>query len=266
MQGLENLGYRSPRDSSKWSATTVLGIIKNEKYKGDLLMGKTFTLDPITKRRLENFGEEDKFYIKDHHKGIVSEEDFDKAQAIRLRRAKNRNTVSSKNGKRDKFSREYAFSCLLECGFCGSNLSRRSWHSNSQYKKTIWQCVRGTKKGKKFCPNSKGIEEIAIEKAFLESYRQLTSNNKDIVSSFLDLVEVSLNDKSLEKSIKKLEREITHLLNKQNSLVDLRLEEKIEEDLYEEKYIDLQKEYSKKNKERKNLEYSLETTMKLKRG
>ena len=68
------------------------------------------------------------------HEGIVSEEDFDKAQAIRLRRAKNRNTVGSKNRKRDKFSREYAFSCLLECGFCGSNLSRRSWHSNSSLK------------------------------------------------------------------------------------------------------------------------------------
>lgn len=227
-------------------------------------MGKTFTVDPITKRRLDNFGEEDKFYIKEHHEPIISEDDFDKAQAIRLRRAKNRNTVKSKDGKRKKFSRKYAFSCLLECGFCGSNLSRRTWHSNSQYNKVIWQCVTGTKKGKKFCPNSKGIEEIAIEKAFLESYRQPTSNNKDIVSGFLDLVEASLNDKSLEKHIKKLEREITNLLNKQNSLVDLRLEEKIDENLYEEKYIALQKEYSKKNKEKENLEHSLENNNEIK--
>ena len=261
---LENLGYKSPRGSSKWSATTVLGIIKNEKYKGDLLMGKTFTVDPITKRRLDNFGEEDKFYIKEHHEPIICEDDFDKAQEIRLRRAKNRNTVKSKDGKREKFSRKYAFSCLLECGFCGSNLSRRTWHSNSQYKKTIWQCVTGTKKGKKFCPNSKGIEEIAIEKAFLESYRQLTSNNKDIASGFLELVEASLNDKSLEKSINKLEREITHLLNKQNSLVDLRLEEKIDGDLYEEKYLSLQKEYSTKKKEKETLEYSIENNNEIK--
>ena len=261
---LENLGYKSPRGSSKWSATTVLGIIKNEKYKGDLLMGKTFTLDPITKRRLENFGEEDKFYIKDHHEPIISQEDFDKAQAIRLRRAKNRNTVGSKNGKRDKFSRKYAFSCLLECGFCGSNLSRRSWHSNSQYKKTIWQCVTGTKKGKKFCPESKGIEEIAIEKAFLESYRQLTSNNKDIVNGFLELVEACLNDKSLEKSIRKLEREITKISNKQNSLVDLRLEEKIDSQLYEEKYLSLQKQYTEKNMEKEDLEFNLKNNNEIK--
>lgn len=227
-------------------------------------MGKTFTLDPITKRRLENFGEEDKFHIKDHHELIISEEDFDKAQAIRLRRAKNRNTVGSRNGKRDKFSRKYAFSCLLECGFCGSNLSRRSWHSNSQYKKTIWQCVTGTKKGKKFCPDSKGIEEIAIEKAFLESYRQLTSNNKDIVNKFLELIESTLNDNTLEENIKKLEREIAKILNKQNSLVDLRLEGKIDSELYEQKYVSLQKQYLEKSKEKESLEFNLKNNNEIK--
>jgi len=29
-----------------------MGIVKNEKYKGDLLMGKTYTVDAISKRRL----------------------------------------------------------------------------------------------------------------------------------------------------------------------------------------------------------------------
>ena len=36
----------------------------NEKYKGDLLQGKTFTVDPITHRRLENMGEEQKYLIQ----------------------------------------------------------------------------------------------------------------------------------------------------------------------------------------------------------
>ncbi|MFR3063514.1 MAG: recombinase family protein [Holdemanella porci] len=73
---LEEQGYLSPRGYKRWTETTVLGIIKNEKYKGDLLMGKTFTVDPISKRRLDNFGEQDKFYIENHHEPIISEEDF----------------------------------------------------------------------------------------------------------------------------------------------------------------------------------------------
>lgn len=262
---LENLGYKTPRGKSKWSATTVLGIIKNEKYKGDILMGKTFTVDPISKRRLDNYGEEDKFYIKDHHEEIISVEDFDKAQEIRLKRAKNRNTVVSKDGKREKYSRKYAFSSLLECGFCGANLSRRSWHSKTEYNKTMWQCVVGTKKGKKFCPESKGIEEEAIEKAFVESYRQLTSNNQDIVDEFLLRVEATLNDNSLEKSIKKLDKEVSSLLLKQDSLVDLRLENKIDEKIYEEKYVSLQNKYLEKSKEKEILEFNLKNNNDIKK-
>jgi DNA invertase Pin-like site-specific DNA recombinase len=262
---LENLGHKSPRGKSNWSATTVLGIIKNEKYKGDILMGKTFTVDPISKRRLDNYGEEDKFYIKDHHEAIISVEDFDKAQEIRLRRARNRNTVASKDGKREKYSRKYAFSSLLECGFCGANLSRRTWHSNSEYDKIIWQCVVGTKKGKKFCPESKGIEEVAIEKAFVESYRQLCSNNKDIVDEFLIRIEKTLNDSSLEKSIKKLDKEIASILLKQDSLVDLRLENKIDGKIYEDKYVSFQKKYLEKSKEKETLEFNLKNETNIKK-
>ena len=71
---LDELGYKTPRGLDHWQDTTVLGIIKNEKYKGDILMGKTFTVDPISKRRLINFGEEDKYYIKNNHDAIISPE------------------------------------------------------------------------------------------------------------------------------------------------------------------------------------------------
>ena len=83
-----------------------MGIIKNEKYKGDVLQGKTFTVDPISKRRLDNYGEEDQFYIKNHHEPIVSEEVFEKAQAILNKRGAKRRGVQ--NGKREKYSRKYA--------------------------------------------------------------------------------------------------------------------------------------------------------------
>lgn len=64
---------------------------QKREYKGDLLLGKTFTVDPISKRRLENFGEEDKFYIRDHHEPIISEEIFEEAQKILAKRNTNRN-------------------------------------------------------------------------------------------------------------------------------------------------------------------------------
>ena len=51
---LTRLGRKNKRGEVKWTDSGIGSIINNEKYKGDLLLGKTFTVDPIPKRRLEN--------------------------------------------------------------------------------------------------------------------------------------------------------------------------------------------------------------------
>ena len=260
---LENLGYKTKRGSTRWAETTVIGIIKNEKYKGDILMGKTFTLDPISKRRLDNFGEEDQFYIRDHHEPIISEEMFDKAQEILKRRAKPRRLGT--DGKREKFSRKYAFSCMLECGFCGGTLTRRSWHSGSQYNKVIWQCVTATKKGKKFCPDSKGIAEETIEQAFIESYRLLCQNNKDVLDEFIARTEETLSGNNASKQLSKIEKDIAALEHKRAKLVDMRLEEIIDKETYEQKYFDLSSQIDQLQKQREDLQQSAETESTMKR-
>ena len=61
---LIQMGKRNKKGAVAWSTHGVMGVIKNEKYKGDLLLGKSFTVDPISKRRLANMGEEDQFYSK----------------------------------------------------------------------------------------------------------------------------------------------------------------------------------------------------------
>lgn len=216
-----------------WVPSTVMGIINNEKYKGDLLLGKTFTVDPISKRRLENFGEEDRYYIRNHHEPIISEEMFEKAQEIRSRRNGSRKQGAS-FGKREKFSRQFAFSSMLECGFCGSSLTRRAWHSNTKYKKVIWQCVNATKNGKRCCPDSKGIPEQVIEEAFIESYRMLCRDNKDVLEEFLKRTEKILGENSVENQISKLSKTIDKLFSKRKKLLDNYLDGVIEQDIYEE--------------------------------
>lgn len=260
---LQNLGYKTKRGSTTWAETTVIGIIKNEKYKGDILMGKTFTLDPISKRRLDNFGEEDQFYVRDHHEAIISEEVFDAAQEILKRRSKPRRLGT--DGKREKFSRKYAFSCLLECGFCGGTLTRRSWHSGSQYNKIIWQCVTATKKGKKFCPDSKGIAEETIEQAFVESYRLLCQNNKDVLDEFISRTEEALSAGNAGKQLAKTEKDIKALEAKRAKLVDMHLDEIIDKATYEAKYLTLSEQIEQLKDTRRGLEEASETESTMKR-
>lgn len=260
---LRNLGYKTKRGGTSWPETTIIGIIKNEKYKGDILMGKTFTVDPISKRRLDNFGEEDRFYIRDHHEPIISEEVFEKAQEILQRRSKARSL--REDGKREKFSRQYAFSCLLECGFCGSTLSRRSWHSGTQYNKIIWQCVTSTKKGKKFCPDSKGIAESTIEQAFIESYRLLCANDKDVLDEFLKRTEETLCDSNAAKQLAKVERELQIIEIKRSKLVDMRLDEAIDKNTYDAKSAELATKAAQLEAERQSLQETEKTEKDVKR-
>ncbi|MCL6884941.1 recombinase family protein [Clostridioides difficile] len=238
-QELENLGYKTKYGSTTWSNSTVLGIIKNEKYIGDVLLGKTFTVDPISKRRLDNLGEEEKYYVKNNHEPIISREIFDKAHEILNRRSKNRGKYEEEVKKREKYSRKYAFSCMMECGFCGGTLTRRNWHSGSEYSKVIWQCVVATKKGKKYCPESKGISERVIENAFVESYRLLCDEKKSVLEELLSRINDTVESSEVNNKIRKIEKELSAIEKKINNLVDMRLEDIIEKETYEIKYQEL---------------------------
>ena len=251
---LSKLGYQTKYGNSKWYDTTVLSIIRNEKYKGDLLQGKTFTVDPISKRRLANFGEEDQFYIKNHHEAIISEELFDKAQSILNKRGKDQRGVEV--GNRKKYSRKYTFSSRLQCGFCGRNMSRRTWHAGTTHEKVIWQCVTYSKKGKTECLHCKALEERIIEEAFVESYRRICYNHSDVLDEFLVRIEDILKKDESMKQIQKLEKEIRITEEKRDKLIAMNLNETIRSDTYQKIYNELEDQIFKLNKDKKALQKS----------
>lgn len=105
---LTGMGRVNKKGNVEWHTSGVMGIIKNEKYKGDVILGKTFTVDPISKRRLENFGEEERYYLENHHEPIVSREVWDKARQIREER--NRGKILPDTGVRERNTRQYTAS------------------------------------------------------------------------------------------------------------------------------------------------------------
>jgi hypothetical protein len=185
------LGIKNKKGEVSWHTHGVMGMIKNEKYKGDILLGKTFTMDPISKRRLANFGEENQYYIRDHHEPIVSREVWDEAERIRLKRARNIEVATT--GSRERYTRQYSFSSMCECAFCGHKLTRRTRHSSSVYEKPIWQCMNATKNGIANCPNCKAIDEAVLEGAFVDAFKLLAGNFDDVLDVVLSYVEESAN-------------------------------------------------------------------------
>ena len=234
---LEALGKVNKKGVVKWTDSGVRGIIKNEKYKGDLLLQKTITTDPISKRRIENFGEEEQYYVHDHHEPIVSREVWEQAKEIRLSR--NHPSDTKADGKREKYTKKYAFSSMCECGFCGTKLTRRTLHCSSKYETPVWYCRNAANKGKHNCPNSKSMRESILENAFLEAYKLLAGSFDDVIDSVIDTIEgISTNNEDIGR-LKKEQKALDNLEQRRKRLTDSYLDEGISKEAYDEKYEEL---------------------------
>ena len=230
---LVELGIKNKKGEVSWHTHGVMGIIRNEKYKGDILLGKTFTTDPISKRRLANMGEEDQYYLRDHHEAIVSREIWDEAEKIRLKRSKNK--VVETTGNRERYTRQYAFSSMCECGYCGHKLSRRTRHSSSIYEKSVWHCMNATKNGIKNCPNCKAIDEAILEGAFLDAIGLLAENFDDVLDIVMTTVEESTIDDDSVKKRNQLMKDISSLESKKSRMTDMLIDGTITKEVYDEK-------------------------------
>ncbi len=236
-------GIKTPKGGTKWCESTIRGILKNEKYIGDVLMGKTFTIDPISHKRLSNLGEVDKHYYKEHHEPIISKELFDRVQEIRTKRAGNRE-IGRRN---DNYSKKYPFSSKLYCAFCGSLLTRRNWNANRSCEKAVWQCIKRAKQGKEECPHCKAIAEEIIEDCFVQGYRILCNDNRKIIETFLEKIENILKENTTETLVSKLEKDKEKINKKLNNLLELNLEGRINKEQYTLKFDELETELIKIN-------------------
>ena len=77
---LTERGIPTVKKCKKWNSTTISRMLRNEKYKGDALCQKAYTVDFLTKKRKKNEGELRQYYIKNSHPAIIDEETFDKVQ------------------------------------------------------------------------------------------------------------------------------------------------------------------------------------------
>lgn len=140
-----------------WHDTTIMGILKNEKYKGDALLQKYYTPDYLKKCSVRNNGALDSYYIEDNHSAIISREMWEKVQDEIKRRAEAKGNIS---GDTNKYTKRYPLTGMLYCSKCGSTLRRRTWNSKHSCKKIVWQCSNYIKNGKDACSGTSIDDEV----------------------------------------------------------------------------------------------------------
>ena len=150
------------RRNREWNAASVRHILTNYDYTGNLILQKTYNENYITKKKIFNNGEVDKYYVENAHKSIVSIDEFNRVQK-RL----------EEEGKKycNKKGPLTPLAGIVFCDNCQAKCKRKT----TKYQR-LWLCSTYDDYGKEACA-AKAVPEEEIYKAL----SSLGSNYKEKV-------------------------------------------------------------------------------------
>ena len=193
---LTERGIPTPGGCSVWQSTTIRSIILNEKYKGDALLQKSYTVDFLTKKVKVNEGEVAQYYIENSHPAIIPPDEWEQAQAELQRRSKAKHSYSCADS---------LFSSRIICDDCGSFYGRKVWHSNDKYRRTIWRC-NGKFEGDRIC-RTPVIDDIVIKYSFAKALHILLSDKKQLISDCNEIIRELTDNTGIDAEITTAESE-----------------------------------------------------------
>lgn len=188
----------------KWSGDDINRIISNEKYMGDALLQKTYTVDCLSKRRIPNDGTVPQYYIENNHEGIVSKDIFNLAQQEKVRRS---NLYSGKKKQKRLYQGKYALSGITMCGHCQDIFRRVTWQYKGE-KTFVWRCDRRVKKTSD-CP-SRTLKEVELHQIIVTAINQFTKD-KNLVLENLEIILKDTLDSKYDEPIDDIEEKLHEL-------------------------------------------------------
>ena len=168
------------RGDVKWCATTIQRLLENEKYKGDLLMQKTFTANYLTRQHIRNTGQLNQYYIPDNHPAIIPPEEW---EAVQEEIARRRHFVRSHRLRGTCSSVNTPFYARIFCRTCDKKLMR-IYHNGVKH--PFWRCE---------CCGVQ-IEDEVLRSRFLEAFNGLVDQR---MSRAVRWHEMKQNGTPLEK-------------------------------------------------------------------
>ncbi|MCD7725721.1 MAG: recombinase family protein, partial [Clostridiales bacterium] len=183
-------------------------MLSNEKYKGDALLQKEFTVDFLQKKMKKNKGEVPQYYVEGNHEAIISPQVFDLVQAELERR--------KKSGSR--YSGVSIFSNKIKCGDYGSWYGSKVWHSTDKYRKVVYRCNHKYDNGTK-C-ETPHVTEDEIKAAFVSAYNKLVTEKKEIIANAELIRKTLCVTDSLLAEKKQLEDEMSIVVEMTQSIVE----------------------------------------------
>ena len=208
-------GYCTYRGSAKWKSNTVIKILNNEKYVGDLVQKKTYTPDFLTHAKRKNKGQVPFVTIENHHEAIVSREVWNMAQ----KRLHQNNKHREGDGGH---SNRYVLSGKIKCGECGGSFVGRFKYLKDGTKIRRWCCGTAANEGKAACDVGKLVRDDDAMQMLKMAIRSLPIDTNDIVNNVtaLALEAILEGDRGIGDDPERLQFEIDRVQKKKEAVMD----------------------------------------------
>lgn len=223
-----------------WNSGMVRKILHNEKYVGDVLLQKTYTVDCITHKKAVNHGERTMYLVSNHHEPIIDRITYNLVQQELARRKSKRKATSKGITEQGKYSSKYALTELLICGECGTLYRRAVWTQTGE-KRPVWRCVSRLEHGSKYCKSSPTIHEEPLHRAIVKAINEYYDCREDVARILKSNVESVLTGLG-QSEIQAIEKRLKEIDTARSDLIGLITSGACEEDKLDSEFAKLYEE------------------------
>ncbi len=202
-----------------WTRAAIKLLLQNEKYVGDLILQKTFTLDCLTKRKKINKGELPRYLISNNHPAIIERLKFNNVQLEIARRGSKNKRSSQSITEQGKYSGRYALSELLFCGECG-HAYRRTGKTVGGKRQYVWRCLNRIEHGAQTC-DAVGAEEQKLHAAICRCLNKMFTNKEETIRLLERNLRYALSGSANDRDAYIIEKQIQQLQSEAESLMEM---------------------------------------------
>ena len=223
-RGLEADGILTAAGKAKWRPETLRKILQNEKYIGDALLQKTYTVDFLNKKLVQNNGIVPQYYVENSHPPIIPRDLYMQVQEEMVRRA---NLHSGEKRKKRVYSSKYALSSIVYCPKCGDIYRRIAWNNRGKHS-TVWRCCTRVEHGPTAC-DAPTIQESKLQAAVIKAINLTLGDRESMMATLQENVEAvirqedEISSEGIEAKLLELQKELLKLTNSKkdyNSVAD----------------------------------------------
>ncbi len=216
-QELLKLGYTS-REGNAFNTLTIRNMLENPKYKGWYCGNKTQNIDYRTKKKAFLDESEWVMYRDPTIPAIVSEELWDRANALYKERRKEMMTHSSGAS----YHNRYPYSTKIICEEHGTTFHRQVL-TNKSGSMEAWQCKVYRTKGRAAC-SAPQIRSCDLDQIMARIFTELVEDKEAVIESILTVLQSIPKEVDYDQLIACAEAGIAATKQRKDRLLDLHIE------------------------------------------